>query len=401
MASVSTSAPIHPAVAAAKRRLDLAVSVPALVVLVPCLPLIALAARCGRLRHAASRTGRLWPGLWSVLRGEMSLVGPRRLAPAAEARLADECPLWTRRLRGLRPGLISPAAPARADEPSFLAQLRERLLFDLHYAARLAGLSSGREAVCCDLAIVRGFLLAAAQGWRRSRSDTGNEVVRIDWPEHLAQVALDPRELAGRRVEGLGTELVPRGAAVTEWWYPLRSHALDLGECRFRSEHLLRELCDEARWLPGPAPELSLTRHYDAAPRAAAGAAAGSDRIRVELPVGLHDVHRLCERLEPLWQALTPRAHDSRFATSMSVLLLEGLAHVVGRSHGARRLRLEIRLAPRQVMLRLAALEAPAAPVAPSTTRGAPAASPAAATATAAAAAAAAQPALGDSRAGR
>jgi hypothetical protein len=321
----------------------------------------------------------------------MSVVGPRQLAPAAEARLADECPIWSGRLRGLRPGLISPAAPRLRDEPSFLAQLRERLLFDLHYAARLSGLRSGREAVCGDLAIVRGFLVHAARAHLRPpHAATRNEVVRIDWPERLAQVALDPRELAGRRVEGLGTELVPRGAAVTEWWYPLRSHALDLGECRFRSESLLRELCDEARWMPGAAAELSLTRHYDAAQRPTAGG--GSDRIRVELPVGLHDVHRLCERLEPLWQALTPRAHDDHFATSMSVLLLEGLAHVVGRCRRARRLRIEIRLAPRQLMLRLAALEPPGAPLAGANTAGASAVSPAAVPA--------AQPALGDARAG-
>jgi lipopolysaccharide/colanic/teichoic acid biosynthesis glycosyltransferase len=101
MAAVTTSAPIHPAVAAAKRRLDVALSAPALVLMVPCLPFLALATRLGRPGPRVVRTPRLLPGLWSVLRGEMSLVGPR---PCVPYEFEDYQPWQKERLNAL-PGL--------------------------------------------------------------------------------------------------------------------------------------------------------------------------------------------------------------------------------------------------------------------------------------------------------
>ena len=48
------------------------------------------------------------PQLWNVLRGEMSLVGPRPERPEFIEQLTDEIPDYLNRL-GLKPGLTGPA----------------------------------------------------------------------------------------------------------------------------------------------------------------------------------------------------------------------------------------------------------------------------------------------------
>ncbi len=58
------------------------------------------------------------PQLWNVVRGEMSLVGPR---PEAPEYVNLEDPLW-RRVLAVRPGITDPASIAFRDEESLLAE---------------------------------------------------------------------------------------------------------------------------------------------------------------------------------------------------------------------------------------------------------------------------------------
>jgi lipopolysaccharide/colanic/teichoic acid biosynthesis glycosyltransferase len=70
------------------------------------------------------------PQLWNVLRGDMSLVGPRPIRPRFFVELADDMPAYWQRLV-VRPGLTGFAQVRRDYETS----MAEKLAHDLEYIA--------------------------------------------------------------------------------------------------------------------------------------------------------------------------------------------------------------------------------------------------------------------------
>ena len=67
-----------------------------------------------------------FPQLWNVLRGEMSLVGPRPDVPGYYDRLRGE----DRRVLGLKPGITGPSTVKYADEEKILARQTDPVTFN-------------------------------------------------------------------------------------------------------------------------------------------------------------------------------------------------------------------------------------------------------------------------------
>ena len=76
------------------------------------------------------------PQLWNVLRGEMSLVGPRPERPYFVERLAAEIPLYRRRLL-VTPGITGWAQTKHAYDQT-LDDVREKLKYDLYYIENMS-----------------------------------------------------------------------------------------------------------------------------------------------------------------------------------------------------------------------------------------------------------------------
>lgn len=76
------------------------------------------------------------PQMWNILRGEMSLVGPRPERPFFVEKLAAELPLYRRRLH-VTPGLTGWAQTKQAYDSS-LDDVREKLKHDLYYIENMS-----------------------------------------------------------------------------------------------------------------------------------------------------------------------------------------------------------------------------------------------------------------------
>lgn len=80
------------------------------------------------------------PQLWNVLKGEMSLVGPRPEQPAIHARLAREVPGFGQRMYGIRPG-ITGWAQVEVGYDASLDDVRRKILYDHAYGLHLQSFS--------------------------------------------------------------------------------------------------------------------------------------------------------------------------------------------------------------------------------------------------------------------
>ena len=74
------------------------------------------------------------PQLWNILRGEMSLIGPRPERPEVITNLREQLPAIERRL-AVRPGLTG-LAQVRNGYSNDLAGTRRKLAMDLRYLRR-------------------------------------------------------------------------------------------------------------------------------------------------------------------------------------------------------------------------------------------------------------------------
>jgi lipopolysaccharide/colanic/teichoic acid biosynthesis glycosyltransferase len=186
----------------AKRAFDLVVAVSAMAVTLPLYPLIAIAIkldspgpvffrqmRIGRARHdrtdlfemikfrtmrqdAEARSGAVWakksdsritrignflrktrldelPQLINVIRGEMSIIGPRPERPGFYRMLEREIPYFAERTVGVAPG-ITGLAQVNQGYDTCLDDVRSKLGFDHRYALALA---SPRDWLMMDLHI--------------------------------------------------------------------------------------------------------------------------------------------------------------------------------------------------------------------------------------------------------
>lgn len=303
--------------------------------------------RITRVGRVLRRTGlEGWPQLWSVLSGRMTLVGPRPVTPECIERMEAAGLAARVPLRRMPPGIFGLTQLAWDPAATFHANLCERLVFDRHYL-RLLEASAPLSALWLDLCLVGACLLRRV----RSGQPAGHDVIRVSHPRRFRQIDLGGRELAESRPSRLGSEVVDDGEAITAWWYPPRRRAVDLPA---PDGNLVASLSDGVgRKAPGV---LVLTKVLASAGRD------GVDEITVELPRGLHHLHAVCAHLEPVWTALAARASDPHFATTMTVLLVEGLATTArlrpaAGTGFAAALRAEVRISDTQVRLALSEVQ--------------------------------------------
>ena len=76
------------------------------------------------------------PQFWNVLKGEMSLVGPRPERPFFVDKLAEEIPLYTRRYR-VKPGITGWAQVTWHYDKN-LDDVRQKVKYDLFYIANMS-----------------------------------------------------------------------------------------------------------------------------------------------------------------------------------------------------------------------------------------------------------------------
>ena len=309
--------------------------------------------RVGRLLR---RTGlEEWPQLWVVLRGWMSLVGPRPLTPQCIDRLCREFPAYRSRMTDLMPGLLGFAQTECVESTNFFAAVCERIVFDLHYRNRLSQVSP-IKVVWQDLRMV----LAAMGGrWRACHRPVGTDVIRVEYPHAFTQLDSDPSTLARRMPGDLSGEVVEHESGFTCWWYPPHRKTLRLSVPK---DELLSRVCESFAAEAGGA--LCFTKAL------CSGGERDIDFVLAELPSTLEDVQAVSEHLLDLWQALASRSTDEHLVFSMSFLLIEGLVTVAGAAapdHG--RLRIEVEIGPDQLQLRLSALPNESAHALPKTSR--------------------------------
>ncbi|MEM7653126.1 MAG: sugar transferase, partial [Pseudomonadota bacterium] len=99
------------------------------------------------------------PQLLNVLRGDMSLIGPRPERPGFCGKLEDQIPLYIERTVGIRPGITGLAQVLQGYDET-IDDVRSKIIFDNRYALSLTGviswLRSDIEIVFRTMAVMVG-----------------------------------------------------------------------------------------------------------------------------------------------------------------------------------------------------------------------------------------------------
>jgi lipopolysaccharide/colanic/teichoic acid biosynthesis glycosyltransferase len=131
------------------------------------------------------------PQLWNVLRGEMSLVGPRPERPEFAAGLEKALPLYSNRLL-VRPG-ITGLAQIQLPPDIDIKSVRRKLAHDLYYVRTLSPWMDIRIL----LATALGLLMVPVGLTRFLLALPGGSPVELTYEQHAAGITLNPElELA-------------------------------------------------------------------------------------------------------------------------------------------------------------------------------------------------------------
>jgi lipopolysaccharide/colanic/teichoic acid biosynthesis glycosyltransferase len=160
------------------------------------------------------------PQLWNVLKGEMSLIGPRPERPEMVCRIERELPRYRERLQ-VRPG-VTGLAQMRLPADTDLESVRRKLEHDLYYIQNVSFMMDLRIAVCtafyfvgaaaeavCDAAV--GPYAAALKRQLAAEADV-RETIAESAPVAAAVTARDARPAvashAAAECRGQGAVLV-------------------------------------------------------------------------------------------------------------------------------------------------------------------------------------------------
>lgn len=100
------------------------------------------------------------PQLFNVLKGEMSLIGPRPERPAFYQKLEDEIPYFVERTYGVLPG-ITGLAQVNQGYDSCIEDVRRKVGFDHSYALSLSSFNSW---ISMDISIMSKTLVVMING---------------------------------------------------------------------------------------------------------------------------------------------------------------------------------------------------------------------------------------------
>jgi len=95
------------------------------------------------------------PQLWNVLKGDMSLVGPRPERPGITGDLNKEIPFFAERTYNVKPGITGLAQVYNGYDQS-IEDARNKAAYDHSYALSLSGL---RSWLCMDLLIIKQTIM--------------------------------------------------------------------------------------------------------------------------------------------------------------------------------------------------------------------------------------------------